>query len=123
MGSDDGLTVLVNGKKVHAKNAQRGLKRGEDQTEADLAKGKNVLLFRVTQGTGGFALQVEAAVVGKGRVEQVRTDAAAKAVIRFDLDGDAVTTGGSTTRRGASCASSGRRRGFRWAGTSAAGTA
>ncbi len=94
MGSDDGLTVLLNGKKAFAKNAQRGLKRGEDQAEVDLVKGKNALLFRVTQGSGGFALQVDAAVAGKARVEQVRTDAAPRAVVRFDLDAEAVTTGG-----------------------------
>ncbi len=50
MGSDDGLTILINGKKIFAKNAMRGLKRGEDQTEADLVKGRNVLLFRNPNG-------------------------------------------------------------------------
>lgn len=94
MGSDDGLTVFVNGRKIHAKNASRGLKRGEDQAEADLVKGRNTLLFRVTQGSGGFGLQVEAAAAGAVRVEQARGDAAAKAFIRFELDAEASTTGG-----------------------------
>jgi sugar lactone lactonase YvrE len=94
MGSDDGLSVFVNGKRVHAKNAMRGLKPNEDQVDAELAKGRNVLLFRVTQGDGGFGLQVAASNLGAGKVTQVHEKQPAKASFAFNLDAEALTSAG-----------------------------
>jgi hypothetical protein len=73
MGSDDGLTVFLNGQRVFAHDVLRGLKPGEDETEVTLAAGRNELLFKVTQGGGQFALAVDAQVRGRGPVRQVAT--------------------------------------------------
>jgi hypothetical protein len=94
MGSDDGLTLVLNGKKVFAKNAMRGLKANEDAVDASLVKGRNVLLFRVTQGTGGFALQFAVRPLGKAFVAQVHDELPAKARIAFTLDAESITSAG-----------------------------
>ena len=71
MGSDDGLAVLLGGKRVFAHDVLRGLRRGEDEVELPLVAGRNELLFKVTQAGGDFALAVDARILGLGRVEQV----------------------------------------------------
>ena len=71
MGSDDGLAVFLGGRRVFENDVMRGLKPGEDELELPLAAGRNELLFKVTQGGGGFALAVEAQVRGRGQVRQV----------------------------------------------------
>jgi hypothetical protein len=49
----------------------RSLKPGEDELDVPLVAGRNELLFKVTQGGGGFALAVQAQVLGQGSVRQV----------------------------------------------------
>ncbi|HXY41026.1 MAG TPA: family 43 glycosylhydrolase [Vicinamibacteria bacterium] len=71
MGSDDGLAVFAGGRRVFACDVMRSLKPGEDEADVPLAAGRNELLFKVTQGGGGFALAVDAQVRGQGRVRQV----------------------------------------------------
>ena len=71
MGSDDGLAVFLRGRRVFANDVMRGLKPGEDEVDLPLAAGRNELLFKVTQGGGGFALAVDAQVLGSGNVRQV----------------------------------------------------
>jgi lysophospholipase L1-like esterase len=73
MGSDDGLAVFLNGRRVFAHDVLRGLKKGEDEVEVPLAAGRNQLLFKVTQAGGDFGLSVDARVRGLGQVEQVAT--------------------------------------------------
>ena len=60
LGSDDGLTVFVNGKTVLARDVRRALRLGDDEVTVPLNKGANELLFRVTQfgGAYGFALKM-----------------------------------------------------------------
>ncbi len=70
MGSDDGLVVVANGAQVFANNAFRGVKPGEDAAEAKLVKGRNTLLFRVSQGSGGYGLAITTKVRGDARVTQ-----------------------------------------------------
>jgi HEAT repeat protein len=53
IGTDDGVKVWVNGKLVHANNAVRGLKPGEDKAEAVLKEGANDFLLKITQHTLG----------------------------------------------------------------------
>jgi len=55
LGSDDGVKVWLNGEVVHANNALRGHKAGEDKAAVKLEKGWNILLVKVTQGGGGWA--------------------------------------------------------------------
>lgn len=71
MGSDDGLCVAVNGKRIFAHDIYRGVKPGEDLAEVPLVKGRNVLVFRVNQGGGGFGLAVDARILGDAQVAQV----------------------------------------------------
>lgn len=49
MGSNDGLSVLLNGSRVLAHNISRGMKLGDESLVAKLNPGKNVIMFRVTQ--------------------------------------------------------------------------
>ncbi|MHC4505678.1 MAG: HEAT repeat domain-containing protein, partial [Planctomycetota bacterium] len=55
IGSDDGVKVWLNGKLVHAKNASRGLREGEDRAKVTLKQGSNTLLLKITQGGGDWA--------------------------------------------------------------------
>lgn len=59
LGSDDGVKVWVNGTVVHANNATRGLSPGQDKADVVLAKGKNTILLKVTQGGGDWAACVK----------------------------------------------------------------
>jgi hypothetical protein len=68
MGSDDGLAVFLDGKRVLAKDVRRGLRPGEDELLVELARGRHQLLFKVTQEGGDFGLAVEAQVYGTARV-------------------------------------------------------
>lgn len=56
MGSDDGVKVWLNQKLIHAKNVHRGCNPLDDAVALQLKKGWNELLFKVTQGTGGWEL-------------------------------------------------------------------
>jgi serine phosphatase RsbU (regulator of sigma subunit) len=59
MGSDDGVAVLINGKRVHLNHAARPLSLDHDVFEADLKEGTNRCLVKVSQGTlnWGFAMR------------------------------------------------------------------
>ena len=52
LGSDDGVKVWVNGHVVHANNAVRPAKPGNDKVKITLHKGSNIFLIKVTQGSG-----------------------------------------------------------------------
>jgi hypothetical protein len=49
----------------------RGCVIGDDRLDVDLARGRNVLLFRITQGGGAYAFGVRAGVHGAAKVRQV----------------------------------------------------
>jgi hypothetical protein len=68
MGSDDGLAVFLDGRRVFANDVRRGLRPGQDQLLIELARGRHQLLFKVTQEGGDFGLAVEAQVYGTARV-------------------------------------------------------
>jgi hypothetical protein len=53
LGSDDSLSVWVNGERVHANKVGRGVAPDQDKIEVTLVKGQNQLLFRVCNGGGG----------------------------------------------------------------------
>ena len=71
MGSDDGLAVVADGKRVFSHDVRRGLHPGEDETDVSLHSGRNELLFMVTQAGGEYALAVEAQVRGRVRGRQI----------------------------------------------------
>lgn len=54
LGSDDGVVAWLNGERVFATNADRGLRVDEDVVETRLKKGRNTLLVKVLQGSGDW---------------------------------------------------------------------
>lgn len=62
IGSDDGIQVWLNGKKVHDAKGPRALVAGQDKVKVDLKQGKNLLLLKLDQGNGagGLTLSAEA---------------------------------------------------------------
>ncbi|HIF35015.1 MAG TPA: DUF1553 domain-containing protein [Planctomycetes bacterium] len=53
LGSDDTLTVWVNGEKVHDNKVSRGVAADQDKIVVPLVAGENRLLFRICNGGGG----------------------------------------------------------------------
>ena len=53
-GSDDGLVVWLNGQQVHAKDATRPCRPGDDKVDVTLKQGINRLLVKVVQRGGNF---------------------------------------------------------------------
>ncbi|HKB14781.1 MAG TPA: alpha-mannosidase, partial [Planctomycetota bacterium] len=56
VGSDDGVSVRVNGVLFHQHDVPRGHRFGDDKVRVKLRRGWNRLLFKVVNGQGGFAL-------------------------------------------------------------------
>jgi hypothetical protein len=55
-GSDDGIKVWVNGKLVHANNADRALRPDEDRFDVSLKQGRNTVLVKVIQGHSAWGM-------------------------------------------------------------------
>ena len=55
LGSDDGVKVWVNGKLVHANNANRPCRPANDKAKASLAKGWNTVMVKVSDNTADWA--------------------------------------------------------------------
>jgi len=53
VGSDDGIEVWLNGKKIHSNNVPRGVGGGRDKLTLDLQKGGNELLMKIYNISGG----------------------------------------------------------------------
>lgn len=59
LGSDDGVVVWLNGKQIYRKVAIRGVDPESDRiTGLSLRKGRNVIVVKVGQGSGGWGLAV-----------------------------------------------------------------
>lgn len=56
MGSDDGLKAWLNGQVICENNVARGVKPGEDKAFVKLNEGWNVLMIKVMQGSGDWAV-------------------------------------------------------------------
>ena len=56
LGSDDGVAVWFNGKLVHKNDVAREVVADQDAFPMQVTKGKNRLLFKITQGIGGWGL-------------------------------------------------------------------
>jgi hypothetical protein len=57
LGSDDGVVVWLNGKQVYRKVAIRGVEQYQDRiTGLTLKRGRNTLVVKVGQGSGGWGL-------------------------------------------------------------------
>ncbi len=60
MGSDDSIVLWLNGEKVHAKDASRGVKVDEDEAPARLTNGVNRILVKILDkgGDWGFVVRI-----------------------------------------------------------------
>ena len=58
LGSDDTLSVWLNGKQLLAKNVSRGVEPDQDHVILDLKRGKNELLLKICNGSGDFGVYV-----------------------------------------------------------------
>ena len=52
IGSDDTIKIWVNDKRIFTKYEHRPLRRGDDVIELPVSKGKNKILFKITNGFG-----------------------------------------------------------------------
>ncbi len=64
-GSNDGIQLFLNGKRVYKKYAKRSLILDEDEVYLDLKKGKNILLLKIDQNKAdwGFSFRLPDEVV------------------------------------------------------------
>jgi hypothetical protein len=74
IGTDDGIKLWINGALVHANNAIRGLKPGEDRAEAALREGWNDFLLKITQHTLGCGACVRLRAADGSSIEGLRFD-------------------------------------------------
>lgn len=79
MGADDGMRLWLNGRLILDVDAPRSLNPDEDHVRLDLRAGVNHLLFKVSQGGGGFEMQVNA---------RPELDTFTAAQLRYHLDVD-----------------------------------
>jgi hypothetical protein len=56
MGTDDGVKVWYNDHLVYQKNEQRACNPADDKVQIEIKEGWNELLFKVTQGIGGWEM-------------------------------------------------------------------
>ncbi len=61
MGSDDTITVWLNGKKIWANNVLRGVDPDSDVVGCTLQKGENEILVKICQGGGGWGFMLRIA--------------------------------------------------------------
>lgn len=94
LGSNGGVIVIANGKRVFSKNVNRALKANEDATDVALAAGTNELLLRATRNGGGFNLQLAAKTVDPITVTQDHAMDAHKASFTFTLPTSALSSAG-----------------------------
>jgi predicted esterase len=66
LGSDEGVCIWVNGKKVHYKLIKRSIREDDDLVRVTLKKGENRILVKVEQGWGGWGFMLR--VVPKDEV-------------------------------------------------------
>lgn len=57
-GTDDGVVIWLNGREIHRNNAWRPYESKQDRVPARLKKGTNLLLLKVSQGSGGWEFSV-----------------------------------------------------------------
>jgi len=63
LGSDDGVTVWVNGVKVHDNKVQRAAEAGQDHVSVELKPDDNQLLMKISNGGGGYSFHFQAASI------------------------------------------------------------
>ncbi len=56
VGSDDGIKIWMNGEEIYSRNIWRGIKANNDFTRIHFKKGWNTIIYKVSQGDGGWGL-------------------------------------------------------------------
>lgn len=74
LGSDDGVKVWLNGQVVHANNAVRPVQLGQDQADVTLKEGVNVLLVKLIQDAGQWAMAVRLRTPDGGKLEGLKVE-------------------------------------------------
>ena len=64
LGSDDSIRVWVNAEEVLNKKVKRGVKPDQEKVAVNLKAGKNTLLLKITNGTGGYGFYFKPLGVG-----------------------------------------------------------
>lgn len=78
LGSDDGLKAWLNDELIHANNALRGVRLGDDQVAVTLRAGWNRLLLKVTNDGGGWAACARLRAPDGSRLNDVYAEAGEK---------------------------------------------
>lgn len=68
MGSDDGLIVLLDGKRMFTHDTWRGCTPGEEQLDLPITAGRHVVMLRINNGGGGYGLSLKASSLGAAKV-------------------------------------------------------
>jgi hypothetical protein len=74
LGSDDGVKVWLNGQLVHQNNAERPVQPGQDKADVTLKEGANLMLIKLTQGGGQWAMCVRFRAPGGGKLEGLKVE-------------------------------------------------
>lgn len=74
LGSDDGVKVWLNGQLVHANNAVRPVQLGQDKADVTLKEGANVLLVKLIQDAGQWAMAVRLRTPDGGKIEGLKVE-------------------------------------------------
>ena len=77
LGSDDGIAVYLNGQKVMANDASRGVAPNQDKAQLALNKGTNHLLLKIHNGGGGSGMYFSLEENAKGSLNS-NTDGVSK---------------------------------------------
>lgn len=74
LGSDDGVKVWINGQLVHANNVGRPVTLGEDKVDVTLKEGVNVVLVKLTQEGGQWAMALRFRTPDGGKIEGLKVE-------------------------------------------------
>ena len=74
LGSDDGVKVWINGQLVHQNNAERPVQPGQDKADVTLKEGVNLVLVKLTQGGGQWAMCVRFRSPDGGKLEGLKVE-------------------------------------------------
>jgi len=72
LGSDDAVSVWLNGKLIHSHVVWRPVRPGEDKADAELRQGENTVLVKVIQGAGEWGACLRFRTRDGGHLEDVR---------------------------------------------------
>ena len=64
LGSDDGYKIWLNGELIDNQRVQRGVAKDQNKVDIRLKSGENQILFKITQGAGGYGFYFRAGASG-----------------------------------------------------------